>query len=361
MGNLLDLFNSFFVAVLSGFLAFSGTLATEIEGFLALSTDSPQSTVVLEDTEKEREIPKNEGVEAESDTAEEEEELPPPPPVTIDPEDIAPALANVACSLTAGGKRRISTGSGVFIDERGVVLTNAHVAQFLLMKNQHEDVRASCIIRTGDPAIAKYDAELIYISPNWIREHASLINDRAPLGSGADDFALLRVSGARDGHTLPEIFPHLSINQEELAPRIKGEDVFVAGYPSQESDGEKTTTKQTIARSSVHRLYGFTESFIDLISVSSIGTDGKGSSGGPIVSTTGDVIGLITTQGGTTPDGEATLRALTIDYINRSITSETSFTIENLLSSDLALRADIFEASLTSFLGDELIRELLEE
>lgn len=353
--------------ILSAFLAFSGALATHIEEFVAEIAVLPQSTDTLAlplPEQKTAQIPtpeiENTPEEPESETPEEIPE-PTPAPKVVSAQEIQSALANVACSVTAHGKRRISTGSGVFIDPRGVVLTNAHVAQFLLLADTHEDIEAVCIIRTGDPATPRYEAELVYISPQWIRDHASLINNRAPVGSGARDFALLRVTESLEG-SIPSTFPHLAPNQEEIDPDITDADVFVAGYPALvDENGTRSASQQVVAPSPVHRLYGFTRNFVDIIGIDSIGEDGKGSSGGPVVSQNGDVIGLITTQGGTTADGERMLRALTLGYISRAITQETNFTLESLLQSDLAVRADVFQQSLTSFLSDELSRELLEE
>src|SRR5690606_19662008 len=77
------------------------------------------------------------------------------------------ALVNIFCTFTNPDFIRTTTGSGFFIDGDGVILTNAHIAQFLLMEASDSFGETECIVRTGDPATARYEAELLYIPPAW--------------------------------------------------------------------------------------------------------------------------------------------------------------------------------------------------
>ena len=60
------------------------------------------------------------------------------------------ALVNILCETSSGSLHPVS-GSGVIIDPRGVILTNAHVAQYVLLASQ-PNVGLTCMIRTGSPA-----------------------------------------------------------------------------------------------------------------------------------------------------------------------------------------------------------------
>ena len=62
------------------------------------------------------------------------------------------ALVNVFCTTKSGGSFKPTTGSGVIIDERGVILTNAHVAQYYLLEDYLVEDFVSCVIRTDSPA-----------------------------------------------------------------------------------------------------------------------------------------------------------------------------------------------------------------
>ena len=60
------------------------------------------------------------------------------------------ALVNIFC-VPAGSTGSIISGSGVIIDPKGIILTNAHVAQYVLL-SQDPALNLTCSIRNGSPA-----------------------------------------------------------------------------------------------------------------------------------------------------------------------------------------------------------------
>ena len=80
-----------------------------------------------------------------------------------------------------------------------------------------------------------------------------------------------------------------------------------------------------------------------------------GSSGGAVINSAGEAIGVIVTKGETTEDS---LRAISLPYIDRTIAEETGFSLLSYLSSDLAFRSAVFEEALAPFLRQILEREL---
>src|SRR3989344_252919 len=50
-------------------------------------------------------------------------------------EQVRAAVVNILCITGSGGPLNSISGSGVIIDPRGIILTNAHVAQYFLLKN----------------------------------------------------------------------------------------------------------------------------------------------------------------------------------------------------------------------------------
>ncbi|MBI4214752.1 hypothetical protein HY546_02045, partial [archaeon] len=83
-------------------------------------------------------------------------------------ETIRKTIVNVYCTTKTSGAFNPASGSGVLIDPRGIILTNAHVAQYYLLKDYRRKDFITCFIRTGSPARITYRAEPLYISQRWI-------------------------------------------------------------------------------------------------------------------------------------------------------------------------------------------------
>ncbi|MEK7201771.1 MAG: hypothetical protein AAB737_04005, partial [Patescibacteria group bacterium] len=116
-------------------------------------------------------------------------------------------LVNILCYAPAGSNIRSISGSGIFVDSKGIILTNAHIAQYFLLA----DRGVGCTIRVGSPAVDTYKASLIYISPSWLKANPSVLTKEAPSGTGEYDFAFLAVSGSTSGSTLPSSFPSIPL------------------------------------------------------------------------------------------------------------------------------------------------------
>ncbi len=90
------------------------------------------------------------------------------------------SLVNILCTQSSNSVAKSISGSGVIIDPRGVILTNAHVAQYVLL-SQDPRTNVSCVIRTGAPASPRWTAEILFIPPVWIEAHANEIAMSRPL------------------------------------------------------------------------------------------------------------------------------------------------------------------------------------
>ncbi len=271
------------------------------------------------------------------------------------------ALVNIFCTITTKDSLRTTTGTGFFISNQGVILTNAHVAQFLLLKNTDYLDSASCVVRTGSPAVAHYIADLLYISPAWIQEHAAAINDTLPLGTGERDYALLYISANIDEVTpLPDTFPALAITTDLLPTSIKGSTVRAAGYPATSlfTDGRTGLFIPSIASANITNLYTFSSGYADVIALSGSELGNHGASGGPVANSHNSVIGVITTRGNDATEGVGSLRAITLSHIDRTITEETGANLKTNISGNITTRANIFNEIMSPFLTSLLEQNL---
>lgn len=267
-------------------------------------------------------------------------------------DDPLEAIVNIFCTLVTDEYIRTTTGTGFFIDADGVIMTNAHVAQFLLLEKSEEYESAECIVRNGNPAAPKYVAELLYIPPAWIQENAKNMSAAVPLGTGERDYALLFASKTVNGEPLPAHFPALSFDSELLPLSTRENSVVAAGYPAANliKNGASADLIPKKAETTVSELYTFGSNYADVVAIRGSEVGEEGASGGPIVNEDGKVIGMIATKGNDATDGAGSLRAITLSHIDRTITEETGFSLEENLNGNLTQRSAIFSRTLAPFL-----------
>ncbi len=338
-----DLFRELVAALLGGFLAFSNGAAALIERYLP----PPESAV----EERRASVPfgaVSAALRANIDYQQ---------AAVIDATASVPtaksveeALVNVFCTTELKNAVRTTTGSGVFIDSKGVILTNAHVAQFLLLADEASATAPRCVIRQGSPAEARYEASLLFISPSWIEANAYQLYAEKPSGTGEHDFALLFVDKSANGEPLPEHFPALAPLSERNY-RYYAAEVVAAGYPVVQAApyGDTSLTPLTDSTSITH-LFTFNSGDVDIFSIGPSDVGEQGSSGGPVVNDAGEVVGLIVTRGNSADEGDQSLRALSISYIRRALEEETGLGLAETLSGDLPRRAHAFRDTLLPYL-----------
>lgn len=274
--------------------------------------------------------------------------------------DPALALVNIFCTFTSPTTIRTTTGTGFFVHSEGVIITNAHVAQYLLLEATDDLGDAECIVRQGTPAVPTYRAELLYIPPTWVQENAVLIDAVAPTGTGERDYALLYVTESINNAPLPLVFPALEIDSELLPKTVINDEVVAAGYPATNllRNGANSPLLSVIAPTTISELYTFGSNYADVFSIRGSSVGAEGSSGGPIITKEGNVIGMIVTRGDDAVDGAGSLRAITMSHVHRTILEETGFSLERNLGGDIALRSEVFTNTMAPFLTSLLSAEL---
>ena len=255
-------------------------------------------------------------------------------------------LVNILCS--SNGAIRPISGSGVIIDSRGVILTNAHVAQYMLLAAS-PSINLSCTIRTGSPARPAWKADVLYIPEVWVADHAHEINaGQAVIGTGEHDYALLYIGSSADGAASPESLPYLPIDARE-AIGFPGDEVLVAGYPAEFLGGIAAENNLHAASSgtTIKRLLTFGSGTVDLLSLGGVIEAQSGSSGGAVVNPWGKLIGLITTTSSGATTAERDLHALSLSYIERDFAAQTGQSLEAFLSGSVLEKTISFNTTQT--------------
>ena len=269
------------------------------------------------------------------------------------------AIVNIICTSKTGGLFKPISGSGVLIDKRGVILTNAHIGQYLLLKNYMIPDFLTCTIRTGSPAYPRYIADLLYISPRWINEHASDITAQEPLGTGQYDYALLLITSAIGDNSLPASFPFLPFEPIKNSYE-KGMPIVLASYPAGFLGSINIQQNLYITSSvgTIDNVFTFKENTSDLFSISGSIVAQKGASGGAIVNSAGRLIGLIATATDANTTSERSLQAITIDHIENSLNEEMGMSLESFMGNNLEERLQSFQNTLAPAMTEALVKEL---
>lgn len=264
------------------------------------------------------------------------------------------ALVNIICNAPYGGKLQSISGSGIVIDPRGVILTNAHIGQYFLLA----DRGVSCFIRAGSPAHDAYEASLAFISPAWLSANATAIKQHEPTGTGEHDFALLVITKSVTATPLPASFPY--VPEAHNSPAV-GEGIVIGSYAAQflSSSAIQDALYPTIVYGSIKDVYTFDTNTVDLVSLGGTVAAQEGSSGGGVVNALGSLVATITTSTVKGDTSTRQLNAITASYIRRAYAAETGYALSTLLAkkpsdmvADFAPQIPALEAKITAGLSN---------
>lgn len=271
------------------------------------------------------------------------------------------ATVNILCTSKSSGPLKPLTASGVLIDPRGVILLNAHTAQYFLLQDYPRTDSITCVIRTGNPARPAYQARVLYIPPQWVEENRAGIVADDPLGTGENDFALLLINAAVTGADLTPL-PTLSFaDSDDDIDRTLSVPHIVAGYAAGFLDGA-LVQKDLYLSSSVtliNSIFTFDDNTVDLMSLGGSVVAQKGSSGGPVVSQTNQkLVGLVVTTTTAANTDNRDLRAITLSHISRGLQKFTGKNLPQFLNQDLNTYADTFAQNVAPTLKQYLVTEI---
>ncbi|HEY4526620.1 MAG TPA: trypsin-like peptidase domain-containing protein [Candidatus Paceibacterota bacterium] len=267
------------------------------------------------------------------------------------------ALVNIFCYSGAGGGLRPISGSGVLIDSRGVILTNAHVAQYVLL-SESPQMDLDCYVRNGAPAVAHWVPRVLYIPAIWVRAHAADITADRPLGTGEHDYALLSIAASVDDSPLPA-FPILAPDTREAIAFV-GDQALVSSYPAEFAGASASLNLYPASTfTTIKEFLTFSSGTVDVISVGSVIQAQTGSSGGAVVNDWGRLVGIITTTSNGATTAERELRGITLSYIDRDLVAQTGAGLAVMLAGDTAARTDEFSITQAPLLMQLFLKQLI--
>jgi S1-C subfamily serine protease len=251
------------------------------------------------------------------------------------------ALVNIVCYAPAGSALHSISGSGVVIDPKGIILTNAHVAQYFLLADKGID----CTIRAGSPAVDRYRAALIYISPAWLHANATVLSQTLPSGTGQYDFALLAIDQSMTADALPAAFPSVPL---AARPSTSGTPVVIASYGAQflATSQIQSSLFPTVVFGSVKDIYTFDTNTVDVLALGGSAAAQEGSSGGGVANASGELVGTITTSTVSGATDTRSLDAITASYIRGEYASEMGSALDLLLGEPTAVAIAEFAAKI---------------
>jgi len=253
-------------------------------------------------------------------------------------------IVNTVCVRRNGNAIHVSTGSGVFVSPKGVILTNSHIGQFFLIQDANSNLIDCSIYKENIPTYG-YKARVLHLSPEWIQENYRIIGGNNARGTGENDYALLLITGNTNPTlSVPSSFPAATIS---LDKKIEvGQKITATGYPGSPSlllDITKSVSLK-IDKLFIADIFTFDDGDIDIFSTLPSKVGAKGSSGGGIflghnLNNT-NLMGIITTTNG--QSGNAIINAISTSYINRDLLETQGNSLSYYLSGNLNAKANSF-------------------
>lgn len=286
----------------------------------------------------------------ESEITKESVIIPETPKDTSNESSIENIIVNILCIKQSGNKINLTTGSGVIISSKGIVLTNAHVAQHFLLK----EAGYNCSLRRENIPTYGFNAIPLYISEKWIKNNYTQISNSTPTGTGEDDYALLLITtNTNSALSLPK-FPSVTLKTNDSTD--VGDSVTIAGYPG------KITSSLEIAKSTalqkeivkIREVFTLNDSTIDVVSTNETEMARRGVSGGGVFKNN-SLVGIMVSTNQTNKG--FVINALTLDYINRDLKKETGKNLYDYIESNTIKQSEDF-ASVAPLLSELLMRNL---
>lgn len=246
----------------------------------------------------------------------------------VDDEALAKGTTvNLACVRKEGSALRITSGSGVVISKDGLILTNAHVAYYFLLGEDG----VGCSITHPSFPIFGYPGQVVYISPDWVRENSRAIGSSYSTATGEEDYAFVAFAPGSAPASRGRLDYAKIITTEPVAET--GDSLLVAGYPGAAAspEGYGSSSRLKVDEVLVEDVDSFSGKTADVLQTSRTSVAATGSSGGGAFKD-GKLAGITVTI---YPLGSGYgINALSAAWINRDLRADAGVSIADLIAED---------------------------
>lgn len=289
-------------------------------------------TKPIEETSKPSKVIKDKTTENNTEQVERPVNKKPAPTVTTNPssqitpeQKVKSALGNVYCSTIEGNRVQKITGSAVAISNNGVMITNAHVAEHILLSNTKAK-NSNCFVRTGSPARKAYSARVVFLPEEWVLRNKDNLKFTSVTGTGEHDYALIlldeKINTSADQLTFIE---PVSNSLEKRA------SVILGGYPAFNANVIENALYPVIDTSRIVQTFALGNETGALGDTSPSILAIHGSSGGAVGNENGDLIGIIVASILDSETQKPSIRFISFDYIKDDIKEKTGNKFEQFI------------------------------
>ncbi len=263
-------------------------------------------------------------------------------------------VVNIVCVNRSNNAISILTGSGVVVSPSGIILTNSHVANAFLFNEKNKSSFKDCTVRRENIPTYGFNAELVYLPEDWLKENLHFFNEADPRGSGENDYALLAItSNTNPVLSLPDSFEYVDLVTSENSIN-KNLDIVVAAYPGLNSGvfSIDSNARFKKADSYIDDLITFKKSTIDVVATGPNPVAKRGSSGGGVF-LQNKLLGIVSTTD--VSDKGMFINAITMPYIIRDFGEDKKTSFQDFIRSDKNTLISNFkkeESSLKTLIAD---------